>query len=434
LSAWPAFWRVDDPDLDQDGAVVRGGMWSHQREWWGLPNFIRGLVTGYGGGKTLALAKRMTWLSMINAPIPVITVSPTYPMALNTIVQSINELLDGRMASERGGSHKLFKSHPYRFEISLNGRLGTILCMSGEKPSRLKGTNIAAAGIDEPFIQQREVFEQVLSRIRHPLAKRRELNITGTPEGVVGWGADLFEGELRQKHDVGLVQCGSSANRALPTDYIKRLVDTFDDNTRAAYVDGKFVNMHAGRVYHAFDPTVHVVDLPVPTGAEWGCGMDFNVHPMAFTVFWRVGERVHVVAEFELPNSDAQDAASVLLKAHPACQNVYPDASGNSRSANSPGGKSSFHYLKQAGLRVLAHSSNPPLRDRFNATNGAFKTGKLTIGPACRNVRSYLLAYTHAEMNKPYQKDMSHLLDAFSYPIAYLLPAVRRMTTAKFVA
>ncbi len=44
-------------------------------------------------------------------------------------------------------------------------------------------------------------------------------------------------------------------------------------------------------------------------------------------------------------------------------------------------------------------------------------------------MRAYLLGYTHKDSNKQVQKDMSHLLDAFGYPIAYLFPVDRNMAT-----
>lgn len=428
----PTFWRLEDPELDDDGRVIRGGMWEHQRQWRALPNFIKGLVTGFGGGKTMALGKRMIELAIMNAPVPVITVSPTYPMASMTVVQTIDELLEGKTRNEsaagRRFAYHLYRSQPFRFVINCGGRIGTIWCMSGENPQRLKGPNVAAAGIDEPFIQDEQVFQITLSRIRHPNARRQELNITGTPEGVVGWGFELFEGDLRRKHDVGLVQCDTDANRALSPDYGSRLAATFDDNMLAAYKGGKFVNMRQGRVYYAFDSTVNVATLPIPEGAEVCAGMDFNVNPMAFVLFWRKGDRLHYVKEYELPNSDTQDAARKLLSDFPKCLSIYPDASGNNRSTKSPGGKSDFHYLREAGLRVFAHAANPPLRDRYNSANGALKTGKVTISPECKKLRQYLMAVTHQDMNTSQQKPMIHLLDAFSYPIAYLLPALGRIS------
>lgn len=430
----PKLWREENPEIDAGGKVIRSGMWQHQRDWCGLPNFIKGLVTGYGGGKTLALAKRMIELALINAPVPVVTVSPTYPMALTTIVQAIDELLEGKVANERAAGRKaiyhLFKSQPYRFTIKIGGRTGTILCMSGDRPERLKGANVAAAGIDEPFIQERAVFDQVIARVRHPGAKVREIDITGTPEGVVGWGYDLFEGELRAKYDVGLVQCSSVENRALPPDYLQRL-GQFDENTVAAYRDGKFVNLSTGRIYHSFDPSMHVVEADVPEGAEFGFGMDFNCDPMSFVFFWRKGERIHFFEEHEERNSDAEQCAIKIKSDRPTVRDVFPDASGQNRQNAGNAGKSAFAYLRENGFRIHARSTNPLLPDRRNAVNAGFRHGRVTVSKQCAKLRSYMLAYTHEGCNKAAQKAMSHLLDAFSYPIAYLFPVDR--TAARLI-
>ena len=423
------FWRLDDPELTADGSIARGGMFFHQRKWWQMPNFIRGLVTGYGGGKTLALGKRMIWLAIKNAPVPVVTVSPSYPMALTTIVQTLDELLDGKSRNEPDLRYHLFRSQPYRFDIRYRDRKATILCMSGERPERLKGANIAAAGIDEPFIQPQEVFDQILARVRHPDAKLREINITGTPEGVVGWGYDLFQGELREKHDLGLVQSASTANQALPADYVERLTSSYDEAAAEAYVQGKFVNLSTGRVYHSYDPDLHSVAVEQPAEAELCVGMDFNVNPLAFVVFWRTKDRAHVVAEHELPNCDAEQAAAFIRQTYPHIRRIYPDASGQNRQHAGAGGKSAFGYLRDAGFTICARRANPQIVDRINAVNGALRHGRVTISPACRKMRAYLLGYTHADSNKQVQKDMSHLLDAFGYPISYLFPVDRATAT-----
>nr|MCK4930054.1 hypothetical protein [Nanoarchaeota archaeon] len=64
-----SFWRQEDPELDADGLVVKGGMWQHQRDWWNSPKFIRALVMGYGGGKTLISGKRAISMARTNAPV-----------------------------------------------------------------------------------------------------------------------------------------------------------------------------------------------------------------------------------------------------------------------------------------------------------------------------------------------------------------------------
>lgn len=416
------FWRMEDPELDVDGQVIRGGMWDHQREWWNLPNFIKALVTGYGGGKTLALAKRMVYLALYNSPAPVMTVSPSYPLAAKTIVQSIDELLDGRCTLEPHLTYTLRKSQPYEFTIRLGGRTGLIWCMSGERPDRLKGPNIGAAGIDEPFIQHVDVYNQVVARVRHPAARIKEICLTGTPEGVVGWGFDLCEGEGLDKQDVGVVQASTTHNLALGTDYVQRMEAAYDDAALAAYRDGKFVNMTTGRVYHSFDPTLHATDEEMPAGAELCAGMDFNVDPMSYVVFWRKGNRLHVVGEYEKPNSDAEQVGHYIRKDYPTIRKIYPDASGQNRQNAGSDQKSAFTYLREQGYQIIARSRNPSIYDRTAAVNGGFRHGRVTISTGCRKLRSYLLANTHKDRHTKAQQAMSHLLDAFGYPIAYLFP------------
>jgi hypothetical protein len=423
------FWRTDDPELDASGMVTRGGMWPHQREWWNLPNFTKALVTGYGGGKTIMLGKRMIYLALVNHPVPVMTVSPTYPMAEATIVETIVELLDGKCTQEPHMRFHLVKKNPFRFTITNKGTYARIWCYSGEKPERLKGPNIAAAGIDEPFIQHAEVYNQVIARVRHPLAKRKEIDITGTPEGVTGWGFELCEGEAGTKQDVGFVQASTTANRALTPDYVERMNAAYDPESLKAYRDGLFVNMSQGRVYHSFDSTLHVRDEKMPQGAELCAGMDFNVDPMAYVVFWRKGDRIHFVAEYEKPNCDAEQAAAYLRAAHPTVRKIYPDSSGSQRSHAGGGGRSAHTYLREAGYELVGRPTNPRIHDRVNAVNGGFRHGRVTVAKECRRLRSYLLALTHKDSNKQSHKDMGHLLDAFGYPVAYLFPVDRQSAT-----
>lgn len=437
-TATEPFWRMEDPVIADDGSYERGGMWEHQREWWDLPNFVKALVTGYGGGKTLALAKRMIWLALANSPAPVMTVSPTFPLARKTIVETIDELLDGkcivenRRREEEGlegrMSYRFIRTQPYEFAIDLAGRSGTIWCMSGENPDRLKGPNIGAAGIDEPFIQSADVYNQVVARVRHPAARYKEINLTGTPEGVVGWGYELCEGEAKEKQDVGIVQASTVANKSLGPEYVERMEAAFDDNALSSYRDGKFANMTKGRVYHAFDPSKHIVEEAAPAGADLCIGMDFNVDPFAYVVFWRTPERIHFVAEYELPNFDAEQAAAKIGQDHPEVRRIYPDASGAQRSHAGGGGKSAHGYLRDAGFQVVSRPANPLIVDRVNAVNGGFRHGRVTLSPACRRLKTYLMAQTHKDKNTKAQKAMGHLLDAAGYPVAYLFPVDKQHT------
>ncbi len=424
------FWVQDDPVLDTDGRIIRGGMWQHQRDLWNLPNFVKVLVGGYGAGKTLIGCKRAISLALENAPAPVAVISPTFPIARQTCILTINELLEGKRQLYGNKFWYNYNKSTHHFKIRFRGRDATILIYSGDTPKTLKGPNLAAALIDEPFIQDQEVLDQMIARIRHPDARCKELMLTGTPEEL-NWGYDLCEGELNDRFDVGVIHGATYLNQVVGNEYVNRLTTAYDDKAVQAYVEGQFVNLATGLVYHQFNKTLHVRELDIPEAAELGAGMDFNVNPMSASVFWKAGDRVHFFDEIELPNSDTEYMCELLQDRYKGrIENIYPDASGSARKTAAPTGRTDFWYIKDAGFHIKAKKANPKRRDRYNAMNGMLKqkyadgSPKVTFSPKCKNLVKYMGQYSHEKMNK--QENMSHLLDATTYPVSFLFPVDRK--------
>jgi hypothetical protein len=374
---------------------------------------------------TMIAAKRAISLSLVNAPSPHLIVSPSIRIAKKTVVREIKELLVGKQTIRRDLTWKYFRSDA-EFRIWLGGREATIWIASGDDPDTLKGPNVGSANIDEPFIQSREVFNQILARVRDPVAKVREIGLTGTPEDL-NWGYDICEGEEADNFDIEVIHASSEDNLALDPAYAARMRKGFTDKASEAYVDGRFISLSTGLVYYAFGDD-NIRDYPVPPDAEVGVGMDFNVNPMALVVFWRMRNHIHVFEELELENSDTQFACQLVReKFGNRIDDFYPDASGGSRHTSSPGGRSDFHYIREAGFTVNAKSTNPSRRDRYNAVNGKFRPGdgsepSLTVSPNCKKLISYLKRYSYEKLDKEEGKKMSHLLDAFGYPVVYIFP------------
>lgn len=436
------FWNQDLPILNSEGKIIRGGMWEKQREWWNLNTFIKALIGGYGSGKTYIGAKRIIGLSLHNPGCMTAAVSPTFPQAKKTIIPTIKALLSGKQTLDPTLWWK-YNKNDHVFFIRHKGRDGIIQVMSADDPDSLRGPNIAAVWLDEPFIMSVEAFIQMMARIRHPDARLKELSLTGTPEQL-NWGYDLLMGEMKEQYElagitIGMVQASSRQNLATGSHYIKQLEGAFTEKAAEAYIEGGFVNLSKGQVYYAFKSLgeeSNVRSLEVPSGAELGCGMDFNVNPMSAAVFWKAGDHVHIFDEFEMPNADTEllctelydkyvNPSTRVLPNH-VLQYVYPDASGSARKTSAPAGKTDFHFIREAGFQIKANPSNPKVKDRYNSVNGKLKNsaGKvsLTVSPKCKKLIRYYLTYTHELSNKPEQKAMSHLLDASSYPLAYLFP------------
>ena len=415
-------WRTDDPVIDDDGTVIKGGMFEHQRQWWQSQAFIKALVGGYGCGKTSALAKRGIASALHNNGSPYMIVSPTYKMAKRTIIPGIIALLNGR-----GIPYRYNKTdHEFRF-VSGNNR-GLIWIGSGEDPEALKGPNLCGAGIDEPFIQDKAVFDQMLARVRDPVAKHRDIVLTGTPEDL-NWGYDICEGDDRDKYDLEMIQASSADNLALPADVVATLRRAYDSKMAAAYIGGKFVNMAVGRIYYGFSRERCVVSKKMPDEVELRVGMDFNVNPMAAVVFWTQGNHMHYFDEIELPNSDTEEMRKYLLDKYPAITTFYPDPSGKSRATNAPAGRTDFRILEGLAAdhkEVKARNKAPTRRDRFNATNKKLVDGSLTISPKCKKLIKYFEQLAHEKIKK--QDEMTHLTDGATYPVEYIYPIKRIIT------
>ncbi len=399
--------------------INKTGMLPHQRAFWELPNFVKLLIGGYGSGKTYIGALRAIYNSYINSPVPHLHVSPTYKQARKTVIITIKELLNNARI-------------PYTFnktnhEFLIRGWAGTIWIASGDDPSSLKGPNLGTAGIDEPFIIDGDILNVVLSRLRHPNAVVRELFMTGTPEQL-NWGYELAQ-NTDDRYDLGTVVARTADNTYLPTQFITMLEKAFDENQRAAYMNGQFVNLTSGRVYKYFDTKSCVVVRPKQNGIMYQAGIDFNVDNLTaeiFTVF--ADGTVHFFEEIHLTNSTTYELADALHEQYPGIT-VFPDPAGRARKTSSDA--TDFNILKARGFRVEASHAHPPVKSRVNAVNKLLRDGKLTVGNCPHLIKDFeLVSWKGGDIDKT-NDALTHASDAAGYPIEKLFPV--RMPKREYV-
>lgn len=459
-----SFWRMEEPVIRQtlEGPeVIKGGMFQHQRDWWRSARFVAGLVTGYGGGKSLTLYKRAIASAIENAPVPVVICMPSYPMAKTITIPAMGELLDGKVSiyGRRAFDWDFNATAPMRYRIRFRGREGTIWVLSSENPKTLVGPNLAAVYMDEPFIQPYAAFDKLQTRVRHPMAKVREIRLAGTPEQL-NWGYDLFKGKLAESFDTHLVQASTQANLALGPEYAERLLSGYDSDTAAAYVGGEFRNLSKGRIYFGYDEDRNVVPdeqvaLPqgvlmykgphgftLPVGSKLGLGIDFNVDPMAFVVFWYTDYHLHYLWEQEIPNADTDYACQIVREKFGGpnvLEDCYPDPACTQRNT-AASGRTDGKILVARGFHLFHRRKHPTRRDRYNATNAGLRPAvnphlpRVTISPRCKRLQLCLGEYTAKNMNTDDGKRMSHILDAATYAPELLFGLERATVHSRKVA
>jgi hypothetical protein len=402
--------------------IERENFLPSQLKWWNLPNFYKLLVGGYGSGKTHIGAMRSIFLSRVNSGIPGQYVSPSYPMAEKTIVISLKEILT------RSGLDYTYNETKHRFFI--HNWDGIIWIGSGEKPESLKGSNLAWFGIDEPFVQKKDVFKQMIARTRHPEAKHHEGFMTGTAESL-NWGFELINAD---EIDIGYVVASTLDNPYLPQEYKDNLLASYTEEEIQAYIYGKFVNLTAGRVCKPFDREKHVIrrdDLEeLKKVGHLFVGCDFNVDYMSANIGVDLNGHIHYFDSFRKSNSNTFEMADWLRAKYPNLRHCYPDATGKARKTSST--KSDHAILKDANFTIHSKPGNPPVKDRVNAFNRLLKDDRITIDPKCKELIAdcELMVWKRGGLDQSTDPARTHAFDSASYFTHFKYNLIRRTATS----
>jgi phage terminase large subunit len=290
-----------------------------------------------------------------------------------------------------------------------------IYCISMEKYDLLRGIEVGWAWSDECAFYRDEAFLVLIGRIRD---KRGPCQWKGTttPNGFNWLYKRFVEKPFKSAR---VIYSKTSENlRNLKEGYYDDLQQQYDSKLSAQELDGQFINLTSGKVYHAFDRRAHVVSTN-----RWRediyTGLDFNVHPLCGAyVFIRNGI-IYVTKELYLEHSNTFDAAKRIRKDWPGeYVNIVPDETGNRRQTSSH--TSDHEILRRAGLSVL-YFKNPRERDRQNNINRLLEHGLLFIDPSCEKLIQDLEKITHDNEDPM----LGHISTALGYACWHLSPLKR---------
>lgn len=324
------------------------------------------MVAGFGAGKTEAAVLRSIFGKLKHPGLNRGFYCPTYDLVRMIAWPRFEEIL-----TRLEIPYKLFKS-PLNY-IAIEG-YGNIYFRSMDAPARIIGYEHADADVDEldtlKAADAAEVWRRILSRNRQkkPDGSPNTIGVTTTPEGF-----RFVYKTWRQHPQPGyrIIQAPTASNPHLPDGYIDSLKAIYPEALLRAYLEGEFVNLTSGTVYHTFDRALNHTDAVEKRGEHLHIGMDFNVQNMSAVV--------HVIrdglplAVGELTGVLDTPAMIDLIKDRYAGHKitVYPDASGGSRKTVDAS-TNDLALLKQAGFKVEVDKTNPGVRDRVLAMCGMF--------------------------------------------------------------
>jgi len=386
-------------------------------------------IGGFGSGKTLGGAIKALVLSGYNERCAGMLVSPTYSMLRDTTRRTFLELL------ETNNIGFTFRATENR--IIINETNSEVWFRSADDPNKLKGSNLAWVGLDEPGLMEREAYLISLSRIRDPKAKARQVFLTGTPEGF-NWLYDELEN--KDNNEVKIIKTSSRENNYLPETYINTLLSSYDEQLVKQYVDGEFVLLNRGQVYYAFDRNVNLTDKEYNESFPIFLCVDFNINPMAWAVVQSYNNKVYVVDEIYMQNTNTEKTSELFRSKYPGAEVViYGDYAGKQRHTSS----SMTDYdimqkiIRPADIRL---KPNPSVIDRVNAVNGMLKNAsgetKLFVNHKCKNLIKDFEQVIYKEGKREIDKSnltLTHISDAVGYYIEYEFPIRDKMkVTHKF--
>ena len=363
----------------------------HQAEFIQSEETHTALVAGYGSGKSYAGILKVVKKKLEYPGINVAYYLPTYGLIKDIAYPRFSEVLTQlKVPFELHQSDHEFKT-PF----------GKIILRSLSNPERIIGYEVGYSLIDEadilPQSNMTDCFSKIIARNRSKLPNNEvnKTDVVGTPEGFK-WTYNFFVREMKKGRKIIYGKTGD--NPFLPASYIQTLNESYTPQQLEAYLNGQFVNLTSGTVYHHFDRKENHSDRELQPNDVLHIGMDFNITKMNAVIHVTDGKIKTAVAE--LVNAyDTFEMCSLIKQKYPSRSIViYPDASGDNRKSS---GKSDIAVLRDSGFQIRKASKNPFVKDRVNATNLAFKDIK--------GVRTYFIntnncpVYTEATERQTYK-------------------------------
>jgi hypothetical protein len=376
-------------------------------------------IGGFGSGKTAAAIARAMALKTHFKGCDIAYYLPSFPLVEDIAMRRFPELCE-----RKGWAFKMRGGTSPHIEFPGAGR---ILFRSLSHPESIVGYEVAHSVCDEldtlPKKKARDAWNKVIARNRQKCAIANTVAVATTPEGF------QFVYERWQKQPAPgyvMFKARTIENAAnLPPDYIQNLQNSYPSNLLSAYLDGEFVNLTAGSVYHEFDRHLNGTNATIRPGEPLHIGMDFNVNNMSAVVFViRDGDPLAVEEVTQV--RDTPTMCGLLVQRYKTAGHsitIYPDASGQAtKSINAS--LSDLTLLRSAGFTVLANNRNPAVKDRVLSVNQLINnqgTRRLRVNfDKCPTLVEGLEQQAYSKNGEPDKTgNQDHLNDALGYFLCY---------------
>lgn len=381
-------------------------------------------IGGFGSGKTAAAIARAVALKIKFPKADIAYYLPSYPLVEDIAMKRFPELCER-------------KEWPYKMRGGTSPHIefpdaGRIIFRSLSHPESIVGYEVAHSICDEldtlPTDKARDAWNKVIARNRQKIGGwPNSVAVATTPEGF----RFVYERWMRQPAPGYVMFRAKTMDNAehLPNGYIENLRSSYPSQLLAAYLDGEFVNLTAGRVYPEFDRALNGTFETINPREPLHIGLDFNVNNMS-AVVCVIRQGIPYALEELVGLRDTPTMIRAIQERYEGHSlTAYPDASGGAtKSVNAS--LSDITLLRGAGITVLAPAKNPAVKDRVMAVNQMIHnqgSRKLFVNPdKCPTLIEGLEQQAYAKNGEPDKSSgLDHLNDALGYFLCYKFGLLR---------
>ena len=366
-------------------------------------------------------------------------VAPTYRQAKRIVWKPLKEI-----------TRPFWAGKPNESDLTIQLTTGGTISLRGaDNYDSLRGEGLDFVTLDEYASMRPEAWVEVL---RPALADRQGKGLfIGTPNGLNHF-YDLYQ-EARTHPEWAAFQFTTEEGGNVAAAELASAASQLDERIYRQEFQAKFENLGAGIVYYGFDRSIQVQPVAYQPDEPIFWAMDFNVNPMCSVIGQTIGDRVHVLDEIILPQSNTWQVCEEFVRrirawAHaygsPIHLRVYGDATGNSRHSSAD--ESDWQIVRQALGRVeglcraefRVPRQNPSVKMRVNSMNAMLCNQRgerrLIVHPQCKQLIKDFERVTWAmdgngnllgDIDKS-DPTRTHVSDALGYKVAYESDLVQR--------
>ena len=330
---------------------------------------------------------------------------------------------------------RLFRHHSEakinESELSVTLTNGASVSIKGaDNEDSLRGAGITKVILDEYAYFKSHVWEEIILPML--ATSKGDAMFIGTPSGYNAM-YDLYQ-KGQSDIDWKSWQFKTIEGGFVDDDEIERIKSNMDGRLYRQEMEGSFETT-GNRAAYNFDRDIHVKKAEQLSVNRWW-GVDENVDYMTAVLACEYTDgTIHYFDEIRQSNSNTETMAKAMKAKYPDVNLVMPDPAGSARSTTSH--RSDHAILRDYNFTVRARRAHPSHRDRLNALNRKLMDAKgkvsMTVDPKCKYLIKDLEQVQRDKKGgiDKTQIELTHALDACSYPIEYKWPVIKRVAVSQ---